>query len=139
MFFQMDLLLLLLFSVLIQFSSSQIQNPTSDNDGNDVDNDQTATIDAFGNVITPIKGNALVKKNNGNQIYHIYKKKKKHTTEDQMPMMNADSMENYLREMVGSMVELDEDSITPETLNQLIGLAGLGSNITCVSSSVKCN
>ena len=79
MFFQMDLLVLLLFSVLIQFAASQIQNPTSDNDGNDVDNDQTATIDAFGNVITPIKGNTLVKKKNGNQIYHIYKKKKQHT------------------------------------------------------------
>ena len=57
---KMDLLIFLLISAPIHFASSQIINPTSDNDGNDIDNDQTATIDAFGNVITPIKGTILI-------------------------------------------------------------------------------
>ena len=72
---------LLIISSLIHLASSQLINPTQDNDGNDVDNDQTAAIDAFGNVITPIKGNVLKKKNNGNQVYHIYTKKKKQHAE----------------------------------------------------------
>ena len=49
--FQMDLFLLLIIFALLQLVSSQ-----QDNDGNDVDNDQDLTIQAFGNVITPIKG-----------------------------------------------------------------------------------
>ena len=99
----MYLLLLLIISSLIQLSSSQ--NP--DNDGNDIDNDQVANINAFGNVITPIKGNKLIKKNNNNKIFHIYLN---HDDEDDMLIVN-DSM--------------------PETMNNLIGLAGLGSNLRC--------
>ena len=102
-FFQMDMLLLLLISGLIQFASSQ----RPDNDGNDIDNDQVANINAFGNVITPIKGNKLIKKNNNNKIFHIYLN---HDDEDDMLIVN-DSM--------------------PETMNNLIGLAGLGSNMRC--------
>ena len=52
--FQMDLFLLLIIVALLQLVSSQ-----QDNDGNDVDNDQDLTIQAFGNVITPIKGKNL--------------------------------------------------------------------------------
>ena len=124
-------LLLLLFCAVIQLASSQVQNPTQDNDGNDVDNDQTATIDAFGNVITPIKGNVLKKKNNGNQIYHIYTKKKKHNEDSMdhaMERYSMDDVENYVRGWIDSVIELDEESM-PETLNQIIGLAGLGSVI----------
>ena len=51
---QMDLFLLLIIVALFQLVSSQ-----QDNDGNDVDNDQDLTIQAFGNVITPIKGKNL--------------------------------------------------------------------------------
>ena len=51
-FFQMFLLFLFITSNLIQFTASQ----DLDNDGNDIDNDQDLTINAFGNVITPIKG-----------------------------------------------------------------------------------
>ena len=108
----MDQLFLLIISSLIHFASSQLINPTQDNDGNDVDNDQTATIDAFGNVITPIKGNKLIKKNNDNKIFHIYLGE----YEDEM-LIVSDSM--------------------PETMGNLIGLAGLGSNIE-MSSSVTC-
>ena len=50
----MDLFLLLIIIALLQLVSSQ-----QDNDGNDVDNDQDLTIQAFGNVITPIKGKNL--------------------------------------------------------------------------------
>ena len=99
----MDMLLLLLISGLIQFASSQ----RPDNDGNDIDNDQVANINAFGNVITPIKGNKLIKKNNNNKIFHIYVD---HDDADELLIVN-DSM--------------------PETLNNLIGLAGLGSDTRC--------
>ena len=51
----MDLFLLLIIIALLQLVSSQ-----QDNDGNDVDNDQDLTIQAFGNVITPIKGKNLL-------------------------------------------------------------------------------
>ena len=103
----MDFLLFLLLLALIPFACSQ----RPDNDGNDIDNDQDLDINAFGNVITPIKGNKLIKKNNDNKIFHIYLGE----YEDEMLIM-SDSM--------------------PETLSNLIGLAGLGSNIE-MSSSVK--
>ena len=102
-FFQMYLLFLFITSNLIQFTASQ----DLDNDGNDIDNDQDLDINAFGNVITPIKGNKLIKKNNNNKIFHIYLN---HDDEDDMLIVN-DSM--------------------PETMNNLIGLAGLGSNLKC--------
>ena len=104
----MYLLLLLIISSLIQLSSSQ--NP--DNDGNDIDNDQVANINAFGNVITPIKGNKLIKKNNGNKIFHI------HTKLDD-----------------GDQLTIMDDSM-PEALNHLIGLAGLGSSMRCHHQSI---
>ena len=91
----MELLLLLIISTLIQFTYSQ----NEDNDGNDVDNDQDLDIRAFGNVITPIKGNTFVKKNNGNTVNHVNTKE-----------------ENQLTETM------------PEMMNDVIGLAGLGSN-----------
>ena len=94
----MNLLLLLLISAAIPYASSQ----RPDNDGNDVDNDQVLDINAFGNVITPIKGNKIIKKNNGNKIFHIY----------------LDDEEDDLLILTDSM---------PETMNNLIGLAGLGS------------
>ena len=96
--FQMDFLHLLVISGLIPFALSQ----RPDNDGNDIDNDQDLDINAFGNVITPIKGNKLIKKNNHNKIFHIYLN---HDDEDDMLIVN-DSM--------------------PETVSNLIGLAGLG-------------
>ena len=99
----MDFVLLLVISAAIPFASSQ----RPDNDGNDIDNDQDLDINAFGNVITPIKGNKLIKKNNNNKIFHIYLN---HDDEDDMLIVN-DSM--------------------PETMNNLIGLAGLGSNLRC--------
>ena len=102
-FFQMYLLFLFITSNLIQFTASQ----DLDNDGNDIDNDQDLDINAFGNVITPIKGNKLIKKNNNNKIFHIYLN---HDDEDELLIVN-DSM--------------------PETMNNLIGLAGLGSNLRC--------
>ena len=53
-------------------------------------------------------------------------------TEDEysmMSMMNYDSMENYVMDMMAkSGMEVDAEAM-PETLNQLIGLAGLGSDI----------
>ena len=104
----MDFLLLVLLSALIPFAYSQ----RPDNDGNDIDNDQDLDINAFGNVITPIKGNKLIKKNNDNKIFHIYLGE----YEDEM-LIVSDSM--------------------PETMGNLIGLAGLGSNIE-MSSSVTC-
>ena len=61
----MNLLFPLFISALIQLASAQ------DNDGNDFDTDQVATLQAFGNVIIPIKGNTLVKKNIGNSIKHV--------------------------------------------------------------------
>ena len=46
-----------------------------------------------------------------------------------MSMMNYDSMENYVMDMMAkSGMEVDAEAM-PETLNQLIGLAGLGSEI----------
>ena len=46
-----------------------------------------------------------------------------------MSMMNYDSMENYVMDMMAkSGMEVDAEAM-PETLNQLIGLAGLGSDI----------
>ena len=96
--FQMDFLHLLVISALVPFALSQ----RPDNDGNDIDNDQDLDINAFGNVITPIKGNKLIKKNNHNKIFHIYLN---HDDEDDMLIVN-DSM--------------------PETVSNLIGLAGLG-------------
>ena len=106
--FQMDFLLFVFLSALIPFAYSQ----RPDNDGNDIDNDQDLDINAFGNVITPIKGNKLIKKNNDNKIFHIYLGE----YEDEM-LIVSDSM--------------------PETMGNLIGLAGLGSNIE-MSSSVTC-
>ena len=55
-FFQMFLLFLFITSNLIQFMASQ----DLDNDGNDIDNDQDLNINAFGNVITPIKGKKFI-------------------------------------------------------------------------------
>ena len=104
----MDFLHFVLLSALIPFAYSQ----RPDNDGNDIDNDQDLDINAFGNVITPIKGNKLIKKNNDNKIFHIYLGE----YEDEM-LIVSDSM--------------------PETMGNLIGLAGLGSNIE-MSSSVTC-
>ena len=95
-FFQMDLLILLVISILIQIASSQL-----DNDGNDIDNDQVANIEAFGNVITPIKGNKFVKQNNGNSINHFNK------NSEEESVQQIDTM--------------------PEMMNDVIGLAGLGS------------
>ena len=54
----MYLLFLFITSSLIQFTASQ----DLDNDGNDIDNDQDLNINAFGNVITPIKGKKFMKK-----------------------------------------------------------------------------
>ena len=102
----MDLIFLLIISTLIQFTYSQNQ----DNDGNDVDNDQDLNINAFGNVITPIKGNTFVKKNNGNSVNNINK------NEDDEDLLSADSM--------------------PEMMNNVIGLAGLGSNVRCHHRSI---
>ena len=56
-FFQMYMLFLFITSHLIQFTTSQ----DLDNDGNDIDNDQDLNINAFGNVITPIKGKKFMK------------------------------------------------------------------------------
>ena len=94
----MDLLILLIISILIQIASSQL-----DNDGNDIDNDQVANIAAFGNVITPIKGNKFVKQNNGNSINHFNK-----NNEEKEEVQQIDTM--------------------PEMMNDVIGLAGLGCN-----------
>ena len=96
-FFQMDLLILLVVFILIQTAYSQL-----DNDGNDIDNDQVANLQAFGNVITPIKGNKFVKQNNGNSINHFNK-----NSEETAEVQQIDTM--------------------PEMMNDVIGLAGLGS------------
>ena len=96
-FFQMDLLILLVVFILIQTAYSQL-----DNDGNDIDNDQVANIAAFGNVITPIKGNKFVKQNNGNSINHFNK------NSEEESVQQIDTM--------------------PEMMNDVIGLAGLGCN-----------
>ena len=61
----MYLLFLFITSNLIQFTASQ----DLDNDGNDIDNDQDLNINAFGNVITPIKGKKFMKE--GHIIVYI--------------------------------------------------------------------